>query len=196
MSRRINGSSNNGKARIKVARLHEKISNQRRDYLHKLSHKFVHESQVDTICVEDLNLLGMQKLWGRKTNDLSWHEFTRQLHYKCDWIGKNFVKIGRFDPSSKMCSNCGNITKLELSDRNWTCSRCSITHDRDINAARNIKDFGMNQYQLRQELSDVKSVEKKALVKRNRKKSNDETVFVEAEKKKVYVLRDPKPMDL
>lgn len=194
-SRRVKGSSNRNKARIKVARLHEKISNQRQNYLHKLSNKLVCKSQADTICIEDLNMQGMQKLWGRKTSDLSWFEFTRQLQYKCDWYGKNLIKIGRFDPSSKMCSCCGKITQLQLSDRSWTCSNCNSTHDRDINAAINIKDFGMK-YQLGQELSDVKSVEKKALAKNNRKKVPSETSFNEAEKKKVYVIRDLKPMDL
>jgi putative transposase len=194
-SRRTKGSSNRNKARIKVAKLHEKISNQRQNFLHKLSHKLVCKSQVDTICIEDLSLKGMQKLWGRKMSDLSWFEFTRQLQYKCDWYGKNLIKIGRFDPSSKMCSCCGKITQLKLSDRNWTCFNCNISHDRDINAAKNIKDFGMK-YQLGQELSDVKSVEKKALAKNNRKKVLSETVFNEAEKKKVYVIRDLKPIDL
>ena len=191
-SRKAKGSNSRNKARIKVARLHEKISNQRQNYLHKLSHKLVCESQTDTICIEDLNLKGMQKLWGRKTSDLSWFEFTRQLQYKCDWYGKNLIKIGRFEPSSKMCSCCGSMTQLELSDRSWTCSSCNTVHDRDINAAKNIKDFGMNQYQLRQELSDVKSVEKKALAKNNRKKVLGETVFNEAEKKKSvrkYILK-------
>ena len=191
-SRKAKGSNNRNKARIKVARLHEKISNQRQNYLHKLSHKLVCESQSDTICIEDLNLKGMQKLWGRKTNDLSWFEFTRQLQYKCDWYGRNLIMIGRFEPSSKMCSCCGSMTQLELSDRNWTCSNCNTVHDRDINAARNIKDFGMNQYQLRQELSDVKSVEKKALAKNNRKNVLSETVLDEAEKKKnirKYILK-------
>ena len=195
-SRRIKGSNNRNKARIKVARLHEKISNQRQNYLHKLSHKLVCESQTDTICIEDLNLKCMQKLWGRKMNDLSWFEFTRQLQYKCDWYGKNLIKIGRFEPSSKMCSCCGTITKLELDQRKWTCTNCKSVHDRDINAAKNIRDFGMNQYQLRQELSDVKSVEKKALAKNNRKKVLSETVFIEAEKKKSVRRYIPKPVGL
>lgn len=194
-SRRVKGSSNRNKARIKVARLHEKISNQRQNFLHKLSHKLTCKSQADTICIEDLSLRGMQKLWGRKMSDLSWFEFTRQLQYKCDWYGKNLIKIGRFDPSSKMCSFCGSMTQLELSDRSWTCSNCNSTHDRDVNAAINIKDFGMK-YQLGQELSYVKSVEKKALAMNNRKKVHSETVFNEAEKKKVYVIRDLKPIDL
>ena len=105
----------------------------------------------------------MKKIWGRKVSDLSWYEFTRQLQYKCDWNGKNLIKIGRFEPSTKMCSCCGKITKLELDQRKWTCSGCNTEHDRDINAAKNIRDFGMNQYQLGQELTEVKPLEKKAL---------------------------------
>jgi putative transposase len=181
LSKAQKNSKNKDKARLKVAKLYEKISNQRQDYLHKLSHKLVCESQTDTICIEDLNLSGMQKLWGRKTNDLSWGEFTRQLQYKCDWYGKNLIKIGRFDPSSKMCSKCGHIHNLDLGIRKWTCTNCKSEHDRDINAARNIKDFGMNQYQLSRVPTDVKPLEKKALA-RNRKKSG-ETVFNEEGKK-------------
>lgn len=191
-SKKTKGSKNRDKARIKVAKIHEKIFNQRQNYLHKLSHTLVCKNQADTICIEDLNITGMKGLWGRKVSDLSWFEFTRQLQYKCDWYGKNLIKIGRFDPSSKMCSNCGSIHQLELSDRNWTCSNCNEYHDRDINAAINIKDFGINKYQLSGEPADVKSVEKKALVRNNRKKVINETVFVEAEKKKDvrnYILK-------
>ena len=135
----------------------------------------------------------MKKLWGRKVSDLSWYEFTRQLQYKCDWNGKNLIKIGRFEPRTKMWSCCGKITKLELDQRKWTCSGCNVEHDRDINAAKNIKDFGMNQYQLGQELTEVKPLEKKALARK--RKNSCETVFVELGKNKgrIYTL---KPNDL
>lgn len=182
------GTKNKEKDRNKLARLHDKISNQRGDFLHKLSHQLICKNQADTICIEDLNIKGMSKLWGRKINDLSWSEFTRQLQYKADWYGKNLIKIGRFDPSSQICSGCGSRNhKLELNDRTWTCKTCNTNHDRDINAAKNIRDFGMNKYQLGQELADVKPLEKKALI-RNRKKS-DETSFVELGKKKTYIIR-------
>ena len=182
-SKATKGGKNREKARTKVARLHEKISNQRQDFLHKLSHKLVCESQADTICIEDLNIAGMLKLWGRKVSDLSWYEFTRQLSYKCDWYGKNLIKIGRFDPSSKMCSHCGNIkSALDLGTRRWTCTDCGSEHDRDVNAAVNIRDFGMNQYQLGQELTEVKPLEKRALAKK--RKQTGETPFVELGKKR------------
>ena len=125
----------------------------------------------------------MLKLWGRKVSDLSWYEFTRQLSYKCDWYGKNLIKIGRFDPSSKMCSHCGNIkSALDLGTRRWTCTDCGSEHDRDVNAAVNIRDFGMNQYQLGQELTEVKPLEKRALAKK--RKQTGETPFVELGKKR------------
>jgi putative transposase len=193
LSKSQKGGKNREKKRKKVAKIHEKITNQRNDFLHKLSHKLVCENQADTICIENLNLEGMKKLWGRKVSDLSWFEFTRQLQYKCDWYGKNFIKIGRFEPSSKMCSHCGTMTKLELNQRKWTCSSCNVEHDRDINAAKNIKDFGMNQYQLGQELTKVTPLDKKALA--GKRKNSSETFLCEEGKKKgiSYTL---KPNDL
>jgi putative transposase len=155
------GSKNRQKQQIKVARLHEKISNKRQDFLHKLSHKLICKNQADTICIEDLSMQNMQqnKNWSRKISDLSWFELTRQLQYKADWYGKNLIKIGRFEPSSKMCSKCGQINNIELSDRVWVCSNCGVEHDRDINAAKNILDFGMNKYQLGRDPTKVKPVE-------------------------------------
>lgn len=162
LSKKVKGSKNYNKAKIKLARKHEKVANQRKDFLHKLSHKLICENQADTICIEDLSMEAMKTRWGKKISDLSWFEFTRQLQYKADWHGKNLIKIGRFEPSSKMCSKCGHInSKLTLDDRAWKC-QCGAEHDRDINAAQNIKDFGINKYQLKfvgQELPDVKPVE-------------------------------------
>jgi putative transposase len=186
-----NGIKNKENNRIKVARLHEKVTNQRQDFLHKLSNELICKNQADTICIEDLNIAGMRKMWGRKISDLSWSEFTRQLEYKAEWYGKNLIKIGRFDPSSQICSNCGYRNhNLSLDDRKWTCPDCKEELDRDVNAAINIRDFGMNKYQLGQELTDVKPLEKKALA-RNREKSS-ETIFDELGKKKNvrnYVLK-------
>ncbi len=177
-SKKQKGSRNSSKARVKLARLHEKISNQRLDFLHKLSSKLVSENQ--TICIEDLNMQGMSKLWGRKINDLSYHTFTQMLLYKSVWQGKNLIKIGRFDPSSQICSRCGYQNHdLKITDRTWKCPKCNSELDRDINAAINIRDFGLNEFNLRQELSDVKPLERKALTKRNRKKSSSETVLDE-----------------
>ena len=135
----------------------------------------------------------MKKLWGNKISDLSWYTFTTMLAYKADLYGKNIIKIGRFDPSSKLCSKCGHIYRnLSLKERTWTCSSCHTTHNRDINAAINIRDFGMNKYQLSREPTDVMPLEKKALARRNRKKSSSETGFDELGKKKFFL--EPKPI--
>ena len=131
------------KARLKVARIHQKISNQRKDFLHKLSTKLISENQ--TICLEDLNIKGMLKnhKLAKSIADCSWHEFNRMLKYKAEWYGKNIIRIGRFEPSSKMCS-CGvKNTNLTLKDREWTCNSCGDTHDRDVLASWNIKKFGL-----------------------------------------------------
>lgn len=132
------------KQKMIVAKLHEKIANKRLDFLHKTSTSII--KKYDTICIEDLNVSGMMKnsSLAKSISDVSWNEFFRQLQYKADWYGKNILTIGRFDPSSKICSNCGSIKKdLQLSEREWTCSTCNSTHDRDQNAAKNIKNFGL-----------------------------------------------------
>ena len=124
--------------------MYERIKNQRQDYLHKISKYLV--DNYDTICMEDLNVSGMikNKNLSRAISDMGWNEFKSMVEYKCDWYGKNLSIIGRFDPSSKTCSNCGNINKdLKLSDREWTCNKCKSEHDRDINAAINIRNFGL-----------------------------------------------------
>lgn len=131
------------KQRLVVAKLHEKISNQRKDFLHKVTDSIT--KQYDTICLEDLNIQGMMqnRKLSKAISDVSWYEFTRMLEYKAEWRGKNISYIGRFDPSSKTCSSCGSINKeLKLSDREWACSDCGEIHDRDINASKNIKSFG------------------------------------------------------
>lgn len=132
------------KQKLVVALLHEKIKNQRQDFLHKTSSAII--KQYDTICLEDLNISGMVKnhRLSKSISDASWHQFNSQLEYKADWNGKNIKKIGRFDPSSKICSNCGTINKeLKLGHREWECKKCGIFHDRDKNAAINIKIFGL-----------------------------------------------------
>jgi putative transposase len=142
-SHKIKGSNNKNKSRIKVARTHQKITNQRKDFLHKLSSKIISENQ--TICIEDLavsNMVKNHKL-AKAISDVSWSEFVRQLNYKANWYGKTIISIGRFDPSTKLCHSCGMLNNnLTLSDRQWTCD-CGETHDRDINAAINIKNFGL-----------------------------------------------------
>lgn len=132
------------KQRIVVAKLYEKITNKRLDFLHRASHQII--QNFDTICIENLNISGMLKndKLAKSISDASWGEFIRQLKYKAEWNGKNILEIGKFDPSSKLCSNCGTINKeLSLSDRNWICETCGTNHDRDINAAINIKNFGL-----------------------------------------------------
>jgi putative transposase len=102
---------------------------------------------VKSIVIEDLNVSGLMKnhKLAKSISDCSWSEFVRQLEYKSEWYGVNLIKIGRFEPSSKLCSNCGTInTNLTLKDRTWTCTNCSTEHDRDINAAKNIKSMGLH----------------------------------------------------
>lgn len=143
LSKKKKTSNNYQKARKKLATLYEKVANRRKDFLHKLSTQIVHENQGG-ICIEDLNILGMLKnrKIAKAVSDVGWPEFIRQLTYKCEWYGKNLLTIGRFEPSSKTCSTCGNINQsLELKDREWTCEACLTIHDRDINAAVNIKNF-------------------------------------------------------
>ena len=136
--------SNYQKQRLKVARLHEKISNQRRDFLAKLSTNLI--KNHDRICMEDLasrNLMKNHRL-ARAIGDASWSEFVRQLHYKADWYGKKIVTISRWYPSSQICSNCKvNSGKKPLHIREWTCESCGTHHDRDFNASMNILHEGL-----------------------------------------------------
>ena len=146
LSRKKKGSANRDKARIKVARLQEHIANQRKDHLHKITHALTHDSQVRTICMEDLNVKGMQRNHhlAQAVGDASFGTFLTLLEYKCRWNGVNLIKIDRFAPSSKTCGKCGYMYKgLKLSERSWTCPECGTRHDRDLNAARNIKEFGL-----------------------------------------------------
>lgn len=131
------------KQRLVVAKLYEKIAFQRKDFLHKLSTDIINSH--DSICVENLNIAGMvkNKNLSRSILDVAWSEFIRQLKYKIDWNGKNLLQIGRFEPSSKLCT-CGELNNdLTLADRVWTCKKCGAAHDRDELAANNIKTFGL-----------------------------------------------------
>ena len=142
---KLSESSNYQKQKLKVARLHEKIANQRKDFLHKLSTNLI--KNHDVICIEDLasrNLMKNHRL-ARAIGDASWSEFVRQLHYKADWYGKKIVTISRWFPSSQLCSFCGESSgKKALSIRKWTCEGCGAHHDRDINASLNILKEGLN----------------------------------------------------
>jgi len=158
LSRKKKYSANYNKQRIVVASIHEKISNQRQDFTHKLSFKITDENQA--IYLEDLNVKGMIRNHhlSKSISDAGWGEFTRQLKYKSLWRNKELVQIGRFEASSKICNVCDWKNKdLGLSQRKWLCKECSTFHDRDINAAKNILKIG-------QDMPDSKPVEKSTAV--------------------------------
>lgn len=144
LSNKQKGSKNRAKARLKVARIHAKIADCRLDNLHKLSRKLINENQV--VCVESLkvkNMIRNPKL-SKAIADAGWGEFVRQLEYKAEWSGRSMVAIDQFFPSSKRCSCCGfTMQKMPLDVRKWHCPECGADHDRDINAARNIKAAGL-----------------------------------------------------
>jgi putative transposase len=143
LSKKAKGSANRRKARLRVAKIYGRIADRRRDVLHKLSTRLINENQV--ICIEDLTVRNMVKTrsLARAISDASWSELRRQLQYKADWYGRTVIAIDRFYPSSKTCSTCGAIRgKLSLDVRRWTCI-CGMHHDRDINAANNIKAAGL-----------------------------------------------------
>ena len=138
------GSKNRNKARLKVARVHQKIADRRRDYQHQLSTRIIRENQV--VCVESLQVKHMVKnhSLAKAISDVGWSEFTRQLEYKAEWYGRTFVKIDKWYPSSKRCFDCGHmLDSLPLDVRSWACPACGVVHDRDINAAKNILAAGL-----------------------------------------------------
>lgn len=148
-SKKVKGSNNQKKAYKRISILHEKISNRRKDFIHKLTYKLTHDNQVSCLCVENLNVKGMvkNKHLSRSINDVAWSEFIRQLQYKCDWYGKSLLFVDTFYPSSKTCSCCGYVNEnLTLKDREWICPNCNTKHDRDINASINIKNEALKQY--------------------------------------------------
>lgn len=144
LSRKKKGSKNKNKARVDLAKAYEKITNQRKDFLHKLSSELINENQV--ICLEDLqvkNMLQNHKL-AKAINEVSWYEFRRQLEYKAKWYGRTISFVDKWYPSSQICSNCGNNTgKKSLDIREFDCPYCGRHHDRDINASINILHEGL-----------------------------------------------------
>jgi putative transposase len=143
LSKKKKGSQRRKKSKLKLSRLHKAIQNRRKDFFFKLSKKLT--DTFDFICVEDLNIKSMQQRWGRKISDLSFHEFLNVLEYYCLKTDKKLIKVNRFFPSSQLCSRCGFQNKtLSLSDRTWTCPECQTVHDRDLNAAKNILEEGIN----------------------------------------------------
>ena len=148
LAKKQKGSKRRERARLAVAKQHERIRNKRTNFIHQVTSKIVRENQ--TIVVEDLNVDGMLKnhCLAKSISSVAWSEFFRQLQYKCDWYGKNLVRIGRFEPSSKMCM-CGNVYKdLKLSQRRWVCPSCGRDNDRDLLAAVNILRFGLQEQNL------------------------------------------------
>ena len=146
-ARKKKGSKKKEKARRKVAKVHARIADRRRDFQHKLSTRPVHENQV--ICVESLAVKNMVKnhCLARSISDVGWSEFVRQLEYKAAWYGRALVKIDRWYPSSKRCFACGHILEtLSLDEREWTCPECHMHHDRDLNASKNIHAAGLVVY--------------------------------------------------
>lgn len=141
LSLKEEGSHNYEKAKRKLTKLYEKICGQRRDFFFKLANELCRE--YDIIGIEDLNLKGMQARWGRKESDLAYGEFVSILEYVASSAGKRVVKIDRWAPSTKTCSVCGCRVNLSLKDRDWVCPHCGTAHDRDLNAAINIRNLAL-----------------------------------------------------
>lgn len=145
MSRRVKGSNRRQRAKTKLAKTHERITNLRRDFLQKLSTTFIR--QYGVICIEDLRVSNMVRncSLAQSIMDAGWGEFRRQLEYKAEWYGRKVIAIDSFFPSSQMCHDCGfkNPAVKNLSVRKWTCPNCDETHDRDLNAALNVRDEGL-----------------------------------------------------
>jgi putative transposase len=143
LARKEKGSQNRVKARLKVARVYARIADRRRDHLHKLSTRLVRENQA--IVIEDLNVQNMVRnhCLARAISDAAWRDLRGMLEYKCAWYGRDLVVVDRWFPSSKVCSCCGFQTgQIPLSVREWTCTNCGVSHDRDVNAARNLVAAG------------------------------------------------------
>lgn len=144
LDKKRKGSNNRHKLRQKVARLHAKIADCRRDALHKATRTLINENQV--LCIESLNITGMvtNRHLAKAISDAGWGEFVRQLEYKAAWAGRQVVKVSQWLPSSKVCHGCGHkVEKLPLSQRHWHCDGCGQPIDRDINAAKNIQTAGL-----------------------------------------------------
>jgi len=145
VSRMKKGSRNRRKAVVKLAKQHQLIANQRNDFQHKISMRIISESQA--MALEDLNIKGMVKnhCLAQSISDVGWFEFIRKLMYKAEWYGKTILRIGRFEASSKLCNVCGyKKDDLTLDIREWECPDCKTLHDRDLNAAINVKKIALN----------------------------------------------------
>ena len=144
LSRKAKDSANRQKARVKVARVHARITDRRHDYLHKLTTRLVRENQA--VVIEDLSVANMVRnhSLARTISDAAWGDLRGMLEYKCDWYGRDLIVVDRFYPSSKTCSACGHlVAKMPLNIRSWSCPQCGAVHDRDVNAAINLKAAGL-----------------------------------------------------
>jgi putative transposase len=149
VSKKVVGSNNRNKARRHLSKIHETVSNQRNNFQHQLSFRLTSENQA--ISLETLNVKGMVKnhCLAQSISDAGWSSFVSKLEYKAEWLGKTILRIGRFEPSSKICNICGYYnSNLTLKDREWVCPDCKTKHDRDINAAINIKKFSLQDQNL------------------------------------------------
>jgi putative transposase len=144
LARKQKGSKNRAKAKLAVAKVHARIADRRQDFLHKLTTRLIHENQV--LCVESLSVKNMLKnhSLAKGIADVGWGELVRQLQYKASWYGRAVVAIDKWYPSSKRCYDCGHVLEsLSLDMRSWSCPECGVSHDRDVNAALNIKAAGL-----------------------------------------------------
>jgi putative transposase len=159
LSRKEKGSNNRHKQRMKVHNIHAKIKNIRKDFLHKTTHSIA--KNYDGIVLEDLNVKGMMSNHNlsKAISDVSWSEFRRQLEYKCRWNDKHFVVIDRFKPTTKICSECGCIQEMTLSDRIFECEDCGLILDRDHNAAINILKLGCIKLGIRFNIIDFNNID-------------------------------------
>lgn len=165
LSKKVKGSKNREKARLKVAKVHEKITNSRKDFVSRLSTKLVREN--DVIVVENLSLKGMSQALklGKSVMDLGYSEFVRQLEYKALWNNKTFLRADRWFASSKLCSYCGYKKKdLQLDDREWDCPNCGASHSRDTNAGQNLRNYGLKELGLKRPENKPVEIEASNLV--------------------------------
>lgn len=148
LSKMKKGSNNYNKQKVQIAKIHEKIANQRKDFLHKMSRKIA--NSYDVVCVENLNMKAMSQMFkfGKSVHDNGWGMFVSMLEYKLAELGKFLIKADKFFPSTKQCSSCGNKQEIPLSVRTYNCPNCALEIDRDLNAALNLKQYGIKEIKL------------------------------------------------